>query len=101
MHKFKLFNPKKFQQVNFMYKSMGVNHGNWQLSRNNQYVSYALLSWVASIIVPAQFVGACLVKSKKCLEKCQYWHVFHIFPNLMTSEVAKLFSVVFIALILI
>ena len=99
-HTFKLLNPKKFQQVNFRYKSMGVSHSNWQLSWNNQCVSYALLSWVGSI-VPTQFVGACLVKSKKCLEKCQYWHAFHIFSDLMTCEVSKLFSVVFIALILI
>ena len=27
-----------------MYKSMGAKHSNWQLSQNNQYVSYALLS---------------------------------------------------------
>ena len=30
--------------MSFMYKSMGAKHSNWQLSRNNQYVSYALLS---------------------------------------------------------
>ena len=30
--------------MNFMYKSMGAKHINWQLSQNNQYVSYALLS---------------------------------------------------------
>ena len=27
-----------------MYKSMGAKDSNWQLSQNNQYVSYALLS---------------------------------------------------------
>ena len=27
-----------------MYKSMGAKHSNWQLSQNNKYVSYALLS---------------------------------------------------------
>ena len=32
-----------------MYKSMGAQHSYWQLSRNNQYVSYALLSWAGSI----------------------------------------------------
>ena len=30
--------------MSFMYKSMGAKHSNWQLSQNNQYVSYALLS---------------------------------------------------------
>ena len=25
-----------------MYKSIGAKHRNWQLSQNNQYVSYAL-----------------------------------------------------------
>ena len=36
--------------MNLMYKPMGVRHSNWQLSQNNQYVSYALLSWVGSIV---------------------------------------------------
>ena len=30
--------------MSFMYKSIGAKHSNWQLSQNNQYVSYALLS---------------------------------------------------------
>ena len=30
--------------MSFMCKSMGAKHSNWQLSQNNQYVSYALLS---------------------------------------------------------
>ena len=30
---------------------MGVRYSNWQLSWNNQYVSYALLSWVGSIMM--------------------------------------------------
>ena len=34
-----------------MYKPMGVRHSNWHLFLNNQYVSYALLSWVGSIII--------------------------------------------------
>ena len=33
-----------------MYKSMGAKQSNWQLSQNNQYVSYALLSWGGSIV---------------------------------------------------
>ena len=33
-----------------MYKSMGAKHSNWQLSQNNQYVSYALLSLGGSIV---------------------------------------------------
>ena len=32
-----------------MCKSIGLRYSNWQLSRNNQYVSYALLSWVGRI----------------------------------------------------
>ena len=32
------------QKISYMYKSMGAKHSNWQLSQNNQYVSYALLS---------------------------------------------------------
>ena len=32
-----------------MYKSMGAKHSNWQLSQNNQYVSYTLLSLGGSI----------------------------------------------------
>ena len=30
--------------MSFMYKSMGAQHSNWQLSQNNQYDSYAFLS---------------------------------------------------------
>ena len=33
------------QKMSFMFKSMGAKHSNWQLFQNNQYVSYALLSW--------------------------------------------------------
>ena len=31
--------------MSFKYKSVGAKHSKWQLSQNNQYVSYALLSW--------------------------------------------------------
>ena len=34
-----------------MYKPIGVRQSNWQLSQNNQYVSYALLSWMGSIFL--------------------------------------------------
>ena len=37
--------------MSFMYKSMGAKHSNWQLSQNNQFVSYALLSWGEGSIV--------------------------------------------------
>ena len=37
-------------KMRFMYKSMGAKHSNWQLSQNNQYVSYALLSLRGSIV---------------------------------------------------
>ena len=39
--------------MSFMYKSMGAKHSNWQLSQNNQYVSYALLLLGGSIASPA------------------------------------------------
>ena len=43
---FRLINPKNISsKMSFMYKSMGAKHSNWQLSQNNQSVSYALLSW--------------------------------------------------------
>ena len=35
--------------MSFMYKSIGAKRSNWQLSQNNQYVSYALLSLGGSI----------------------------------------------------
>ena len=35
--------------MSIMYKSMGAKHSNWQLSQNNQYVSYALLSLGAEL----------------------------------------------------
>ena len=38
------------QKMSFMYKSLGAKHSNWQLSQNNQYVSYALLSLGGSIV---------------------------------------------------
>ena len=38
--------------MSFMYKSMGAKHSNWQVSRNNQYVTYALLSLGAVYNVP-------------------------------------------------
>ena len=41
------------QKMSFMYKSMGAKHSNWQLSQNNQYVSYALLSLVGRIAFDA------------------------------------------------
>ena len=38
---FRLINPKTISSKNeFMYKSMRAKHSNWQLSQNNQYVSY-------------------------------------------------------------
>ena len=36
--------------MSFMYKSMGAKHSNWQLSQNDQYVSYALLSLGGSLV---------------------------------------------------
>ena len=37
------------QKISFMYKWMWAKYSNWQLSQNNQYVSYALLSLGGSI----------------------------------------------------
>ena len=37
-----------------MYKSIGAKHNNWQLSQNNQYVSYALLSLGGRIVQGSQ-----------------------------------------------
>ena len=37
--------------MSFMYKSMGAKHSKWQLSQNNQYVSYALLSLGAEYLI--------------------------------------------------
>ena len=37
--------------MNFMYKSIGAKDSNWQLSQNNQYVSYALLSLGAVLCI--------------------------------------------------
>ena len=48
-----------------MYKSMGAKHGDWQLSQNNQYVSYALLSLGSRI---AQILGS---------EKAMSLMIFH------------------------
>ena len=38
-----------------MYKSMGAKHSNWQLSQNNQYVSYALLSLGGSTVLNKKY----------------------------------------------
>ena len=36
--------------MSFMYESIGAKHSNWQLSQNNQDVSYALLSLGGSVV---------------------------------------------------
>ena len=51
--------------MSFMYKSMGAKHSNWQLSQNNQYVSYALLSW-GGRIDDKRIVTHCRLKVTLC-----------------------------------
>ena len=41
--------------MSFKYKSVGAKHNKWQLSQNNQYVSYALLSWGGGSIIGLTF----------------------------------------------
>ena len=67
---------------------MGAKHSNWQLSQNNQYVSYALLSLGGSIVRIGNHITKLCYESVTInnVSASKYWHILNTTDQLQTKK---------------